>query len=94
MGFVGNFDFVHCILAFVAVRLRKMQTQNYIVSRNSMDRIWHNKTARHSSRKLILEIIIIIITTPLFHIIVDNPQLHNKLPRMTAQIQSNTKNQL
>ena len=38
--------------------------------------------------------IIIIIITPLFHTIVDNPQLHNKLPCRTAQIQLNTKNQL
>ena len=38
--------------------------------------------------------IIIIIITPLLHIIVDNPQLHNKLPCRTAQIQLNTKNQL
>ena len=29
-----------------------------------------------------------------FIFIVDKPQLHNKLPRRTAQIQLNTKNQL
>ena len=41
-----------------------------------------------------LQSIILIIITPLFHTIVVNPQLHNKLSRRTAQIQLNTKNQL
>ena len=36
----------------------------------------------------------VIIIIPLFHTVVDNPQLHNKLPRRTAQIQLNTQNQL
>ena len=46
-----------------------------------------------NSDETVIIIIIIIIITPLFQTIVDNPQLHNKLPRRTAQIQLNTKNQ-
>ena len=75
--------------------LKRYLRQNFVGTAAAFDATGTTSRQPLSRLKLVASIIPrIIIITLLFHTIADNPQLHNKLPRRTAQMQLNTKNQL